>query len=840
MKNYPKILSLSLCLFGLMVCNGATQLVTNTNDSGPGSLREAILNANNADKIKISPTLLSGGSDTIHLESTIDITKGLFIEGTYNSTDTIFISGGDSVQIFNIDMPSNAVYYHMTFDSVVAINGRGQFGGFAYLDYYYTLVDWIVTINDCVFRNNYATNSGGVFSTGYSTATGKGTVRGSHFIIRRSNFIGNSANSRGGALYINSYTASNLESQIQVDIEYSNFMHNSAGSSGGAIYTYIKQAYGGWTYYPEGVSTNIDLVRSSMCYNSAGTTGGAIYQYADGNGPTLAGNSDETHLLVSYSTLVENSAISHGGAIMQDAEDEANLRINYSTLVENTSFTEGSAFYNICRFLGNGKISLFSNIIALNDGNPLKENNMFNDGVNQSFTKNYSSGYNVLELNQTMNLYTPSSDDYEIATTSNLPFEPLALNDFGTYTLIPMSGNVAINAGATSAVEDAQNGPILGVRDVGAAESDICGYIPVELKDTICSSESINFNGKILTEEGMYFDTVPGSGGCDTAFTFDLKVNESVVPEVSLTIAPNNIVMEGTEVDFTVTVINGGTSPSYEWYLNNVPQGVDGPAVTSSNLANGTEIYCVVNSSALCANPISVHSDTIQMTVHKNNDEPCDAIEMIVFEDCNFSFFNNDGATDSPLVGDNSCAPGSGSDIWIKYRAPSTNDIAFTTLQGTMTDAVVTAYEGDCATGLFESGCIDNVGWEKMPYGTISQNETGEYYYLRISSWETGSFAICLEEITDSTLSVGEPITHTKNTIQMFPNPASKEIQVSSSGINMTEVVMFNSLGQEVQRQVLQGLSQQLDVSTLEAGVYYAHILMEDGGVDNIPVTIVR
>ena len=53
--------------------------VTNTNDSGPGSLRQAITNAANGAVIKFSPKL---DGDTITLTSgELDISKNITIEG---------------------------------------------------------------------------------------------------------------------------------------------------------------------------------------------------------------------------------------------------------------------------------------------------------------------------------------------------------------------------------------------------------------------------------------------------------------------------------------------------------------------------------------------------------------------------------------------------------------------------------------------------------------------------------------------------------------------------------------------------------------------------------------
>ena len=57
----------------------STITVTNTNDSGAGSLRQAIANATSGDTIKFAPSL---AGQTVTLASTINIQKGITIDGT--------------------------------------------------------------------------------------------------------------------------------------------------------------------------------------------------------------------------------------------------------------------------------------------------------------------------------------------------------------------------------------------------------------------------------------------------------------------------------------------------------------------------------------------------------------------------------------------------------------------------------------------------------------------------------------------------------------------------------------------------------------------------------------
>ncbi len=825
MKHYQKYLGVGLLwIISYSISFAATITVSNTNDAGTGSLRDAVSNANYGDVVKLDPALLSGGSDTIHLESTITITKGMFIEGTFNSTDTLFISGGDSVQLFHIQIGFGAILPNVELDSLVLIHGSGDYGGAIKLSYEHSLYLGLTKINNCILRNNSASYGGAIGS--YRDVTGGGPAATVQLALENTTIINNSCTNQGGGIYLRMRSFQGEESKIDLDLTNSSVVYNTAGNDGGGIYCYAY-TYNGVTVSPDGAFTYIDIEKSTISENESGDAGGGLYSYVYDNTSTWDAISD---IRVVTSTFTNNKAISNGGGIYSWSQNDSEIDVYSSTFAYNRSFLDGSAFYNETNS-GHCDFSMSNSIFAFNDGNSSYDNTFYNVGTYEAKT---SWGYSIYDAATVP--ATNLGTSYFNVSEPQLNLEPLALNPNGTYTRIPGTGSIAINNTSPSNVSDAQNGPAVGVRDIGAAESSFCGYIPVTIKDTICSGNTYNFNGQMLTSTGLYYDTTLGTS-CDTAFTLDLLVNPSVTPTVDVSITPNNIIMTGTSVSFTANITNGGSNPTYEWYVNGTPQGLNGPSVTSSNLNNGDEIYCVITSDAECATTIMATSDVVEMIVHANNDDPCDAIEIFVHQSCEFSFFNNDGATDSPLVGDNSCAPTSGNDIWIKYRAPSDNDIAFTTLQGTLTDAVITIYEGGC-NGLFESGCIDDVGNEKMPFGIIINNEYEETYYIRISSWNTGSFAICLEEINNT----GINNNHIKEVL-VYPNPASQRINLDFGATNnpgTREIMIANTLGETVYTGESNEQTTSLDISFLENGMYFVRIFQNGELIKNAPISIVR
>ena len=108
---------------------------------------------------------------------------------------------------------------------------------------------------------------------------------------------------------------------------------------------------------------------------------------------------------------------------------------------------------------------------------------------------------------------------------------------------------------------------------------------------------------------------VTGAGGSDNETkTNYITINASVTPAVSISASANPIT-SGTSVTFTATPTNGGGSPSYQWKLNGSNAGTNSTTYTSSALADGDLISCVLTSSATCASPTTATSNTITMSV---------------------------------------------------------------------------------------------------------------------------------------------------------------------------------------------------------------------------------
>ena len=129
------------------------------------------------------------------------------------------------------------------------------------------------------------------------------------------------------------------------------------------------------------------------------------------------------------------------------------------------------------------------------------------------------------------------------------------------------------------------------------------------LFDTVCSGDSVLFNGVYYSLPGTYSDTI-NTGGCDSIVVFQLdSITGVLTPRV--TIASNYPgICDTSTVFYTSTVSNAGTSASYIWYLNgdSVGNTVD---ITLNNIYLDDTVWLEVTSSTSCGPTSAVASNQV-------------------------------------------------------------------------------------------------------------------------------------------------------------------------------------------------------------------------------------
>ncbi len=164
-----------------------TFAVTNLNDAGAGSLRQAVIDANNsAGEDVIDATGITGTITLTSGQLTPTAPGGVTINGP--GADKLVISGNDSGRVFNLGASGANVY---TINDVTIANGNvnsSEGGGIRFED---ADNNDQLFVNRSTIRNNHANGAGGV-----------GVYGGAYAVFQDCAIIDNSANFGGGAMQI--------------------------------------------------------------------------------------------------------------------------------------------------------------------------------------------------------------------------------------------------------------------------------------------------------------------------------------------------------------------------------------------------------------------------------------------------------------------------------------------------------------------------------------------------------------------------------------------------------------------------------------------------------------
>jgi len=292
--------------------HATTILVSNTNDSGPGSLRQALASASDGDTI--DATGVSGAITLSSGELLVD--KSVTINGA--GADVLAINGNATSHVFEITSDET-----VTISNLTIRNGRDDFSGGGILN-----GDGATsTITNCTVSGNSAGGiqgeGGGIFNggtltiinstvsgntvgaAGGVTGAGGGIFNGGTLTVVNSTVSGNAAVSKmgeGGGIF----------SDGTLTIVNSTVSGNTAGKGGG-----IDNA---------GTATAVTITNSTFSGNSVLAYGGACF--------------NEGTLQITNSTLSDNSAGIFGGGVLTVGTLE----------IGNTILNQGSSGANIDSF----------------------------------------------------------------------------------------------------------------------------------------------------------------------------------------------------------------------------------------------------------------------------------------------------------------------------------------------------------------------------------------------------------------------------------------------------------------------------------------------------------
>lgn len=417
-------LLLTLSFLIIHPVRAAILVVTNTNDSGAGSLRQAILDANGSsgpDEITFN---LGGCPCAIPLSSRLDINDALTITGP--GASQLALDGGNAVQVIgtaNVPVSISG----LAISNGLAITPTTTGGGI-YAQGPLTLTQMLIegntatdygggvlalnrlSIAQSIFENNtairydggglYVNNSldivGSQFSNNRTTVHkgyggGGGLISFGPTTITSSSFISNTSADWGGGAYLASF-APNTEVQL-TSVQFNNNRAEDGG--GGGLFSWFtttlvtvdfsdnySQYRGGGAYAGYAGNYGIQVSGGQMLRNSA-TGGGGLYSDSnfslDGtqvlSNTARSGNGGGTwtplNATISNATIAHNTVITNGNS--GGVDTGANLILNNSIVFDNYtpnngggSGVGGTATVTNSQYFGNTAGGLGGAISAIN------------------------------------------------------------------------------------------------------------------------------------------------------------------------------------------------------------------------------------------------------------------------------------------------------------------------------------------------------------------------------------------------------------------------------------------------------------------------------------------
>ncbi|MCA9021529.1 MAG: hypothetical protein KDA74_15380, partial [Planctomycetaceae bacterium] len=289
--------------------------VVNTNDSGEGSLRDAIEAANanaGADTISFDASLRGR---TIVLSDELLISDDLTITGL--GAGLLTLDGNGDSRIFNIDDGDVETTIEVSLSGLTLTHGSADYGGAIYSNESLSIVESTITANKARIQGGGITTTGGKLFVNGSRITANnsydaGGIYSSSSIVTltATTLSHNEAIRFGGAI---------LSFNSKLIVSYSNFTSNNA-TYGGGIYSNSNSLTVTTSTFSKNVLWDYGDIRQT------GGHGGGLYiinSLGLSIGPTT----------ISDSSFFENSA-SCGGGILSSTVD---------LIVSNTDFSRNKA-----------------------------------------------------------------------------------------------------------------------------------------------------------------------------------------------------------------------------------------------------------------------------------------------------------------------------------------------------------------------------------------------------------------------------------------------------------------------------------------------------------------
>ena len=173
-----------------------------------------------------------------------------------------------------------------------------------------------------------------------------------------------------------------------------------------------------------------------------------------------------------------------------------------------------------------------------------------------------------------------------------------------------------------------------------------------------------------------------------------------------------------------------------------------------------------------------------------------------------------------------SCQATVSADVWYSVVVPASGTLTIetkTVATNTMTDSVVAVFSGTCGA-LTSVGCDDDLGTGNMSLLSLTGQTAGATLYVGVWKYGTAEPTAANSGFQIAAYD-GSLSTNTFNSASFtyYPNPVKNTLNLSYSE-NISDVSVYNLLGQQVIAKAINANQSQIDMSHLTSGTYMVKV----------------
>jgi PKD repeat protein len=581
-------------------------------------------------------------------------------------------------------------------------------------------------------------------------------------------------------------------------------------------------------------STTTVCAGSSLTYSNLTTGGQTSYTWSFAGGNPSTSNS--TNPNVQYTTPGSYSVALTATNTIGSA---TYTQVNYITVTPTVAPTLSIALTGGSNPLCAGSFITFTASSTNGGGSPSYQWKV--NGVNAGTN---SSTFTTTTLNNGAVVTCVMTSNATCAT-------PSAIASSGITMTVNSTAPASVSIALTS-----NNNPIcIGAAAVFAATPGNGGITPSyqwKINSVNAGNNSPTFTTNTLSNGDVVTCVLSSNAPCAsstlaTSAGITMTVSSLLTPTIGVSlISGTNPFCAGSAITLSASSVNGGSAPTFQWKVNGANTGSNSAVFSSTTLANGNSIICVMASNLSCSSPNTATSSAITLTVYPIPPTPtvialssptfCTGENVVLASSsASDNIWSNSANTQTILVFSsgnysvmqvsNGCASAHSNTLSVLVH-PNPNvsvSPAGPFCNYNFPVALLANPNGGVFSGTGVSGMIFD------PSIAIIGNNVVNYNYVDPNTGCNGTSSIVI--IVSNCLGLNN-FSNSTTLVSCYPNPVQKSITLDSQTEKIKQVSIYDFMGRCVQKEP--GLSVnklKLDLSHLASGNYIFEIKLEHSTV---------